>query len=421
MLIGRLTDAKVRSLKKPGRYGDGGTLYAVVPPGGGSMSWVQRLTVDGKRRDIGLGGYPTVSLRKARERAFANRQLARDGGDPLALKRRPAVPTFKEAAARTYEANETRWLRCKTAANWAASMATYAYPVFGDRPVDRVGRQDVLGVLEPIWSLKHALAVKLRGRIRATLSWAQAHDYVEHNVAGECIDGALPPLPIVKGHHRYLPYREVGAALDAIEASGAGLSARACLRFVILTACRSGEARGATWDEIDLDKREWRIPAARMGKRRMRKRKGKNEVPEDYRVPLSDAAVDVLKSVMHLSCDPAVDVLEDGEPPPRPSGLVFPSPRNPGKPMTDMAPTNVLRRCGLWDRATVHGFRTTFRTWVQERSKALHAVAEAALDHQVGSSVERSYARSKLFKKRRKLLKEWARFATGGQAKAVRP
>ena len=225
----------------------------------------------------------------------------------------------------------------------------------------------------------------------------------------------LPPLPIVKGHQRALPYREVGAALDAIEASGAGLSARACLRFVILTACRSGEARGATWDEIDLEEREWRIPPARMGKRR--KKKGNKQEEEDYRVPLSDAALDVLESVVHLSFDPAVAVLEDGEP--RPSGLVFPSPSNSGKPMTDMALTNVLRRCGLWDRATVHGFRATFRTWVQERTKAVHAVAEAALAHQVGSSVERSYARSKLLKKRSKLMKKWAEFATGDRAKVI--
>lgn len=413
MLIDRLTDAKVRALTEPGRYGDvpGSTLYVKVWPGG-SKSWVQRLTIDGKRCDIGLGGYPLVPLKEARERAFENRKVARDGGDPRALKRRAGVPTFEEAAARTYEANRARWRSAKTEANWAASMATYAYPVFGDWPVDRIGRQDVLGVLEPIWSSKHALAVKVRGRIRVTLSWAQAHGYVEHNMAGECIDGALPPLPIVKGHQRALDYREVPAALDAIAASTAGLAARACLRFVILTACRSGEARGATWDEIKLDERKWCIPPARMGKSKSK---------DPYQVPLSDAAVDVLESVVHLSSDPAVAVLEDGEPPPRPSGLVFPSPSNPGKPMTDMALTNVLRRCGLWERGTVHGFRSTFRTWVQECSKALHAVAEAALAHQVGSSVERSYARSKLFKKRRKLLKKWAKFATGGRAKVVRP
>ena len=271
-------------------------------------------------------------------------------------------------------------------------MATYAYPVFGDRPVDRVGREDVLRVLTPIWTSKHALAVKLRGRIRVTLGWAQAHGYVEHNVAGECIDGALPRLPAVKGHHRALDYREVAAALGAVEASSAGLSARACLRFVVLTACRSGEARGAAWDEVDLDGREWRIPEARM--------KG----GEEHRVPLSDAAVAVLETV---------------EPLRRSCGLVFPSPSGSGKSMTDMTLTKVLRGCALSDRATVHGFRTTFRTWAEERARVPFAVAEKALAHLVGSATERAYVQTDLFDDRRELMEEWAKFATGGSARGA--
>ncbi len=393
-MMGALTVAKVGSLTEPGRYGDGRvpTLYLVVAPRG-SKSWVQRLAVDGKRRDIGLGGWPLTSLREARDRAFANRKLARDGGDPLVARRRAGVPTFEQAAARTFEANRGRWRSSRTEANWTASMATYAYPVLGDRRVDRIGREDVLRVLTPFWSSKHALAVKVRGRIRATLGWAQAHGHVEHNVAGECIDGALPRLAVVKGHHRALDYREVAAALDAIEGATAGLSARACLRFVVLTACRSGEARGATWDEVDLDAREWRIPDTRM--------KG----GEEHRVPLSDAAVAVLETV---------------EPLRRPSGLLFPSPSRSGKSLTDMTLTKLLRSCGLADRTTVHGLRSTFRIWASERTSAPHAVAEAALAHHVGSAVERSYARSDLFEKRRGLMDTWARFATGGRAKVIR-
>ncbi len=392
--MGRLTVAMVRALAKPGRYGDGrgSTLYLVIAPGG-SRSWVQRVTINGKRRDIGLGGWPLTSLKEARERAFANRKLARDGGDPLAAKRRARVPTFEQAAARTFEANRARWRGTKTAANWAGSMARYAYPVFGDRHVDQIGREDVLRVLSPIWSSKHALAVKVRGRVRAVLSWCQAHGYVEHNAAGEGIDGALPKMAAVKAHHRALDYREVADALDTIEASTAGLSARACLRFVVLTACRSGEARGASWDEIDLDAREWRIPAARM--------KGGAE----HRVPLSDAAVAVLE---------AVELLR------RPSGLLFPSPSRPGKSLSDMTLTKVLRGCGLAERTTVHGLRSTFRTWASERTSVPHAVMEMALAHQVGSAVERSYARSDLFEKRRGLMDTWAGYATGDCAKVVR-
>ena len=390
--MGRLTVSVVSSLAKPGRYGDGrgSTLYLVVAPGG-SKSWVQRLAIHGKRHDLGLGGWPLTSLKEARERAFANRKLARDGGDPLAVKRRSTTPTFKEAAARTLEANRARWRGEKTATNWSGSMATYAYPVFGDRRVDQIGREDVLRVLTPIWSAKHALAVKVRGRIRATLAWCQAHGYVEHNAAGEGIDGVLPRLAAVKAHHRALDYREIAAALDTIKASTAGLPARTCLRFVVLTACRSGEARGATWDEIDLDAREWRIPAARM------------KAGDEHRVPLSDAAVAALEAV---------------EPLRRPSGLLFPSLSRPGQPLSDMALTKVLRSCGLADRTTVHGLRSTFRTWASERTSVPHAVAEAALAHQVGSAVERSYARNDLFEKRRALMNGWAWYATANRAEA---
>ena len=244
--MGRLNVAKVRSFAKPGRYGDGpgSTLYLVIAPGG-SKAWVQRLAINGKRHDIGLGGWPLTSLKEARERAFANRKLARDGGDPLAVKRRSAVPTFEQAAARTFEANRARWRGAKTAVNWTGSMATYAYPAFGDRRVDQIRREDVLRVLTPIWSSKHALAVKVRGRIRRVPSWCQAHDYVEHNAAGEGIDGALPKMAAVKGHHRALDYREVAAALDAHPgvdggAVGAGLPA---VRGADRVPVRGGEGR----------------------------------------------------------------------------------------------------------------------------------------------------------------------------------
>ena len=389
--MGTLTAGKVRALTVPGRYGDGGTLHLVVSPRG-TKSWVQRITVDGRRRDIGLGGWPVVSLAMARDRAFANRRAVADGGDPLAHKRRPKTPTFREASDRALEANRARWRNAKTADNWLATMAKYAHPVFGDRRVDQIGREDVLRVLTPIWTAKPEIGRKVRQRIRATLAWAQAHGHVEHNLAGEAIDGALPTMPAVKAHFRALPYREVGEALDVIDASRASLSAKACLRFVVLTACRSGEARLATWGEIDLDAREWRIPAPRM------------KTGIEHRVPLSDAALDVLASVRPLRSR---------------ADLVFPSPSRPGKPLSDMTLTKLLRDGGLSDRATVHGFRSAFRTWASERTSVPHAVCEMALAHRVGSDVERSYARSDLFEKRRGLMDLWASYVAGGAAKVV--
>ena len=394
--MGRLTVAKMRSLSKPGRYGDGGTLFLNVAPGG-SKSWVQRLTIDGKRRDIGLGGFPLVTFAEAREASFDNRRQARRGEDPLAEKHRTKAPTFREAAVKTFEANWARWRHAKTATNWTGSMTKYAYPVFGDRRVDQIGREDVLRVLTPLWTRKPAMARKLRQRVRAVLGWAQAHGYVESNVAGEAIDGALPSLPAVKANFRALPYQEVAAALDTVEASRASLAAKLCLQWVVLTACRLGEARSATWSEIDEDARLWVIPATRM------------KIAREHRQPLNDAALDVLTQAR---------ALDDG------SGLVFPSPMRRGRPLSDMSLTKLLRDNGLADRATVHGFRTCFRTcfrtWASEKTNADHAVMELSLAHAVGSAVERAYARSDLLDKRRRLMDQWGRFLTGKGADVVR-
>ena len=388
----RLTVARVRSLSTPGRYAAGPTLYLRVAPGG-TKSWVQRLTIDGRRHDIGLGGWPLVTLAEARDVAFMNRRLVRQGGNPLGEKRKATVPTFREASRRALEANRGRWRNRKSIDNWIATMAKYVQPVFGDRRVDQIGREDVLRVLTPIWSTKPEIGRKVRTRIRQTLAWAQAHNYIENNPAGEVISAALPATKALKVHFRALPYREVAAALDTIEGSRASLSARGCLRFVVLTACRSGEARLATWAEIDLQAREWRIPGARM------------KAGVEHRVPLSDAVLAILESVRPL---------RDRH------DLLFPSPSRPGKPLSDMTLTKVLRDTGLADRATVHGFRSAFRTWASERTSVPHAVCEMALAHRVGSDVERSYARSDLFEKRRGLMAAWTEYATGAGAKVMR-
>ena len=381
--MGQLTVAKLRSLSTPGRYSDGGTLFMNVAPGG-SKSWIQRVTINGKRRDIGLGGWPLVKLAEARDQAFENRRIARRGGDPLADRRRAAkVPTFREAAERTFEANRGRWRSNKTSANWLQGMAKRVLPVIGDMRVDRIGREDVLRILTPIWTDKPEIARKLRSRIRAVLAWAQAHGHIEHNLAGEAIDGALPAMPAVKAHFRALPYKEVGAALTAIQKSEASVCVATCFWFLALTACRSGEVRGAKWAEIDFRAHEWRIPASRM--------KG----GEEHRVPLShQAEISVLLMEAHRNK----------------SDLVFPSPRFPSKPLSDMTLTRCLQSSGLADRTTVHGFRTSFRTWADERTDADHAVKELCLAHRVGPAVERAYARSDLFNKRRQLMDAWGEF-----------
>ncbi len=290
--MGRLTVQMVKALRELGRYGDGGTLYLVVAPGG-SKGWVQRLKIGGRRRDLGLGGFPLVTLTEARELAFDNRRQVRRGGDPLSDRQRARTPTFEQAAGRALEANRARWRNAKTASKWIESMTKHVYPVFGSRPLDQIGREDVLRVLTPIWTSKPELARKVRQRIRATLQWAVAHGHVDRNVAGEAIDGARPAMPAVATHFRELPYGEVGRALEVIEASRAALSAKTCLRFVALTACRSGEARGATWKEVDIESREWRIPAPRM------------KAAAEHRVPLSAALLTVLDRSGRCAIGPA--------------------------------------------------------------------------------------------------------------------
>lgn len=381
-----LTAAKVKALKEPGRYSDGEGLHLFIRKSG-TKAWVHRITVDGRRRDIGLGGYPAVSLAKARERSEENRTAVADGRDPQIEKRRAVkVPTFREAADRTISANAPRWRHSKTAANWKGSLETYCYPVFGDIRVDHVGRGDVLAVLEPIWTTKPAIARKLRQRIRTVFAWTMAHGFIELNPAGEVISAALPAMPAVKAHFRALHYGEVGKALETIEGSTASLSSRLCLRFLVLTAARSGEARGATWDEIDFQAQEWRIPPARM----------KSGI--EHRVPLSEACLDLLRQARKHDDN---------------SGLVFPSALKPGSALSDMTLTKILRTTGLAERATVHGFRTSFKTWCMEQTDTPWAVGEAALAHTLGNSTEQAYARSDLFERRRALMQRWSDYLTG--------
>ena len=384
---GKLTVKKVRAINQPGLYGDGNTLYLRVAPGG-SKQWVQRLTIHGKRHDIGLGGCSWVTLSEAREAAYANRRLARCGGDPLAVKRRPKVPTFREAAQRTYEALRPRWRNEKVAVNWMQQLERHALARLGDMPVDHVGREEVLAVLTPIWTTKPETGRRVRRNIRATLKWCQAHGFVTFNAAGEAIDGALPRMPAVKAHFRALPYAEIPKALDIVETSSASRVAKLALRFLIFTATRSGEIRGATWTEIHRD--VWKIPGERM------------KAGTEHRVPLSASVLEVLEQAR---------TLDDG------SALVFPSPIRRGRTLSNMTLTKVLRDTGLAERATVHGFRSSFRDWCADTGKA-REVAEAALAHTVGG-VEGAYFRSDLFERRRRLMDSWAVYLTGSDTQVA--
>ena len=382
MADGKLSDRIARTLSKPGRYSDGSTLYLVVAPGG-SKQWVQRLSVGGKQKDIGLGGYPVVEIKEAREKAQANRAQARSGVDSLLERRRAAVPTFRDLAAQHIEALRPSWRNAKHAAQWGSTLAAYTYPFIGNRLVDQVTRADVIGLLSPIWTEKPETARRVRQRVRAVMARAIALEYIEHNPAGEGINAALAKLPRTKAHHPALPYALLPAALRAVRASTATTAVKLGFQFLALTACRSGEVRGARWEEVDLGAAAWTVPAERM--------KGGRA----HRVPLSEQAIAVLDEARGL---------DNG------SGLLFPAPRS-GLELSDMAFAQLRRRLGLGFVA--HGVRSSFRDWAAEQTGAPQAVMEAALAHSVRNPTEAAYFRSDLFELRRDLMKEWGDYLGG--------
>ena len=241
----------VRQARKPGRYADGQGLYLVVDPTG-ARRWMQRLTIRGKRCDMGLGSAVLVTLAEARETALANRRLARAGGDPLRSKRMAeAVLTFEEAARKVHELHKPTWRNAKHGAQFISTLETYAFPRLGRIRVPDVTTADVLSVLSPIWIEKPETARRVRQRIGTVMKWAIAQSWRQDNPA-ENIAQALPKAKKAPAPRKALPYADVYGCIKAIRASGAGRSTKLALEFLILTACRSGEVREARWDEFDF-------------------------------------------------------------------------------------------------------------------------------------------------------------------------
>ena len=392
-----LTAKQVEAALEPGKYFDGHGLFLRVQPNG-QRQWVQRITVRGKRCEIGLGNPALVSLAKARETALANRKLVQAGGDPIQAKREAkAVLTFEEAARKVHALHLPTWRNAKHAAQFIATLETYTFPRLGKLKVGQVNTGDVLAVLSPIWTDKPETAARVKQRIGTVMKWAIAQGWRQDNPA-ENIATALPKRDkSLKGQRRALTYAEVPGCLATVRASGAGLSTKLALEFLVLTATRSGEVRGATWDEIDLGTpatpatpATWTIPASRMKAKR------------EHRVPLSARAVAILSDAKALG---------DG------TGLVFPGTKA-GKALSDMTLSKLVKELGL--DADVHGFRTSFRTWAQEKTNFPREVAEAALAHSIKDKAEAAYARSDVFEKRRKMMEAWAGFLAAEAGKVVR-
>lgn len=364
----------------PGRHTDGRGLMLVVKEGG-ARSWVLRYQLNGRRRDMGIGPYPEVTLAAAREKALAARRHLVDGVDPLTVRPRRSI-TFREAAAELIESKRPGWRNPKHAAQWPSTLEAYAYSGLGNLDVKAIETEQVVSVLRPIWTTKPETASRVRQRIEAVLDFAAAKGQRSGPNPARWrghLQNWLPKPSQVRRveHHAALDWRELPVFMTNL-AQRNGISARA-LAFLILTAARSGEVRGMRWAEIDLDTAVWTVPAARM------------KAAKEHRVPLSTAAI----ALLGPPCDP--------------HALVFPSPFAPGKPMSDMTLSAVLKKMGQGD-VTAHCFRSTFRDWAGEATTFPREVIEAALAHRLKDKAEAAYARGDLFDKRRHLMAAWAFF-----------
>ena len=389
----KLTVVAVQRMREPGLHGDGLGLYLNVAATG-SKSWIYRYMLHGRARSMGLGSVHDVTLAQAREKAARYRSIVKSGIDPLEGKHAERAQhradaarriNFTEAAVQYIQAHKDSWKNAKHHSQWANTIRDYAKPIIGDMDVANITTEHILRVMQPIWSDKTETAVRLRGRIEKILDWCSVRGFrAGANPArwkGN-LDSLLPPAARVqkRGHFAALPYKDMGAFMQELKAA-AGTAARA-VEFAILTATRSGEVRGAKWEEINLRERLWIIPAERM------------KMGKEHRVPLSDGALTVLHSMS-----------------PQEHGLVFPGIEKNGqpRPMSDMSMTAVLRRM-KHNEITVHGFRSTFRDWCAETTDYSNEVAEMALAHIVSNKVEASYRRGDLMDKRRALMNDWAKY-----------
>ena len=375
----------VRNVRTEGRHSVGETLYLMVWPSA-RKTWVQRLTIEGKRKDLGLGPYPTVSLAEARKKAQDNLSLVNSGGNPLAVKQEESaltsIPTFDALARQHIAENLRSWRNSKHGAQWRSTLETYAFPTLGALKVNEITRRHVVDALSPIWTSKPETARRVRQRIRAVMDRAAALEFIDYNPAGDVINAALAKQPRVKNHHRAPPYASLPAALRAVQESTASPSVKLAFEMLALSGCRSGEVRGMTWDEVDLREATWTIPEGRM------------KAGRPHRVPLSRGALAILEEARTLG---------EG------NGAVFPAPRS-GEVLSDMAFTKLLRRLEL--DFVPHGLRSSFRDWAAEQT-APHAVMETALAHSVRNATEAAYFRSDLFDHRRKLMEDWSEFLKG--------
>jgi len=386
----KLTAIKIKNAA-PGLYGDGGGLYLHRTEDGGK--WIYRFTFAGRRRDMGLGALSAVSLaqaRKERDRWAAVRAAGRDPISVRAQEKNTAAaeaarcdPTLEDLVALVFDARKATLKDNGASGRWLSPIRVHIFPTLGARPASSLTASDFVRALSPIWNSKPTVAVKAFARLRLVFRKARA---IGHRVDPATIEAAremLGDLHIKHEHIEATPWQDIPALFQRLHGDTSG---RACLRFLILTAVRSDAARGARLSEFDGT--VWTIPPERI--------KGTLRAAEAFRVPLSKAALEIVETARHLSND-------------RVDGLLFPGPL--GGALSQNALTNVLN--DMHEAGRPHGFRTSFRTWVQDTASASYEVAETALGHKIGGRVERSYARSDYLDQRAALMQRWADHVAG--------
>lgn len=381
--VNRLTDAKCKAAKKPGRLNDGGGLFLLIGKNQGrSWSFISRK--NGRWREMGLGSFPNVSLAKARQKAEKIRIYLAEGGDPFADRRKAETPTFGEFVDELLADILTEFRNAKHRQQWRNTLTTYAAPI-AKKKIDEIGTDDILEILKPIWKLKNETASRVRGRIERVLDAAKARGLRDGENPARWrghLSNLLPKRQkLTRGHHAAMPYDNVPAFVKKL-CNVDRISARA-LEFTILAATRSGETRLATWAEIDLSNRLWTIPASRM------------KAAREHRVPITSRMAKILSEMNSK----------------RINDFVFPGSRR-DSPLSDMTLAKVIRSVGTHD-ATVHGFRSSFRDWAAERTPYPREIAEQALAHIVGDATERAYRRGDALEKRRELMTAWGQYVTG--------
>ena len=376
--MGKLTALGIKK-KSAGRYGDGDGLYLIVG-NADSRSWVCRVQKDGKRRDIGLGSAKKVSLQDARQLAGAIRAQVAAGIDPIAERvKSKGIPSFRVAAGLVYEEQRHGWKNQKHNAQWLSSLEAYAFPHIGDLPVSQIEIPAVRDMLLPIWTKKHETARRVQQRVNTIVNWAVAKGYREHGLALQALAKGLPSNAGGVKPHKAIGRNEAPAFY--VYLAGKNSTGALALRFIILTAARTGEALGATWAEIDMEAAVWTIPAERMKAKRQ------------HRVPLSLAALAILKEAKAQQIGG--------------SNYIFQGAKK-GRPLSNMALTKLMRDA---DRdETVHGFRSTFRNWVAETTEYPNEVAELALAHTIKNKAEAAYRREDMLDRRRPMMEQWADF-----------